>query len=223
MPEPTVDPDTVKRTLKFNYMKVKGESVSRTMDGFSNLLSHFLKRPMDVRKLMQDATNFIQRNFKLRWTMIGLRSPSDGLYRYEFESGMRDEAWAQHRKKAYKLEDFTTYTDYKGADISRLSRIYLQEENALFKEDAEKGLNRPALYNARRLSPEDALEADYIDTLILGPGEQLLGWIEYSGTLAGKLPDAVTIRCIETISSILAAGLVSAGASGLSRWVPGKF
>lgn len=207
-----VEPDAVKRKLKFDYMKAKSENTSKVMDGFSQLLAHFHKQPLDVRELMQDAASFIQRHFRLRWVMIGLRSPSDGLYRYEFMSGMRDDAWAQHRKKAYKLEDFTTYTNYKGGDISRLSRVYLQEENVLYKEDEEKGLNRPALYHARRLLPDDVLEADYIDTLIIGYGETILGWIEFSGSVTGKLPDPMTIRSIETISTILGAALASAEA-----------
>jgi hypothetical protein len=60
---------------------------------------------------------------------------------------------------------------------------------------------------AKRRTEDETLEADFIDTLILGPSDALLGWIEYGGTLTSKFPDPSVIRYIEVISSVLAAAI----------------
>ena len=61
--------------------------------------------------------------------------------------------------------------------------------------------------NSLRHSPEDCLEADYIDVHIFGGKDDLVGWIEASGTLTGKLPDVNAIRWMEMIASILGVAL----------------
>ncbi|MGQ9587255.1 MAG: hypothetical protein ACUVT7_02580 [Thermoplasmata archaeon] len=204
-----VDIEAVKRRLRFDYMKVKTEPPSRTLDLFTHLLSYCSRPQIAVHELIQDTANRIQKHFRLRWVMIGLRSQIDGLYRYEVEVGMRPEAWARQRAKSYKLEDFDPNSEkYKAGEISKLTRVYLEEENPLFKED-EQVVNRPVLLRAKRRSEEETLEADFIDTLILGPGEDLLGWIEYSGTITGEFPDPMTIRNIEVMAAILGAAISS--------------
>jgi hypothetical protein len=200
------DIESVKRRLKFDYLKIKNEHSSKSLDIFSQLLAHFQKPQLPIEEMIQEATAFIQRQFRLRWCMIGLRD-HDGLYRYHVNTGMRDESWAKQKARQYTLEDFNVgATNYKAGEISRLSRVYLEEENPLGKND-EGVVNRPALLRLRRKSDDEVLEADFIDTLIFGQGDELLGWIEYSGTVVGKFPDALTIRHIEVVSQIIAAAV----------------
>jgi hypothetical protein len=205
----TVSVDAVKRKLKFDYLKAKNDVESRNLDVFSHLLDHFLRPQLSISELMHDTATTIQKQFRLRWVMIGLKDRTDGKYRYMFMSGMRDEAWARQKTKSYKLEDFAPNSNgYKAGEISGLSRAYLEEENPLFDEDITV-VNRPALLRSRRKSDDETLEADFIDTLIVGPGNELYGWIEYSGTVTGKFPDSITIRHVEVVSSILAAAIAS--------------
>jgi hypothetical protein len=200
--------ESVKRRLRFDYLKIRNDHASKTLEVYSQLLAHFLRPQMSAIALIQEATALIQKQFRLRWCMIGLRE-QDGFYRYLVMTGMRDDAWAKQRTKHYKLADFDlTAANYKAGEISRLTRVYLEEENPLGKED-EGVVNRPALLRLKRRSDEDVLEADFIDTLIFGPEDDLLGWIEYSGTVTGKFPDALAIRHIEVISQILGAALAS--------------
>lgn len=202
------DVGSVRRHMKFDYLKVKNESASKSLELYTQLLAHLLKPEMSTKDMIQEATALIQRHFKLRWCMIGLREP-DGIYRYIVMTGMRDDAWTMQKAKQYKLEDFDlNATNYKAGEVSKLTRIYLEEENPLGKTD-EGVVNRPALLRLRRKSDDEALEADFVDTLILGPGDDLIGWIEYSGTVTGKLPDAMTIRYIEIASQILGAAIAS--------------
>lgn len=210
MPGETIDAETVKRKLRFDYLKTKNEPSARVLDGFMLLLSHFQRPQLVLRDMIQETTNYLQKQFRFRYVLIGLRTQSDGLYRYEVNTGMREDGWARQRRKAYRLEDFNVFGSYKAGEISRLSRIYLEEENPLGKED-EITVNRPVLLKSKREHIDEALEADFIDTLIYGPHELMLGWIEYTGTVTGKLPDAMMIRNIEVISGILGAAIMTQG------------
>lgn len=202
-----VSADSVKRRLKFEYLKVKNEHSSKSLEVFGGLLANLAKQDMSVMDLVQEATLLIQKQFRLRWCMIGLREP-DGWYRYVVMTGMREDAWVKQKTRQYKLSDFEPdAANYKAGEISKLSRVYLEEDNRLGKED-EGVVNRPALLHSSRKSEDDVLEADFIDTLIMAPGDELLGWIEYSGTVTGKMPDSMTIRHIEVVSQILSAAIL---------------
>jgi len=204
-----VSVDNVKRKLKFDYLKAKNDVESRNLEVFSSLMRHFLKPQLSISELMHDTAVTLQRQFRLRWVMIGLRDKADGRYRYMFMSGMRDEAWAKQQTKSYTQEDFDPNSPgYKAGEISNLSRVYLEEENPLSDEDV-KVVNRPALLRAKRKSEDETLEADFIDTLIVGANNDLGGWIEYSGTVTGRFPDPSTIRHVEVVASILAAALAA--------------
>ncbi len=204
------DVESVKRRLRFDYLSARSDPTSRVLDGYVSLLAHFQRQPLVIGDLIQDTANWIHRQFRLRWCMIGLRE-SDGMYRYEVEAGMRPEAWTLQRTKQYQYADFAPSTkNYTAGEISKLSRVYLEEENQLGPGDVGV-VNRPALLKLRRKADDETLEADFIDTLILGQRDELLGWIEYAGTLTGKFPDPMTIRYIEAIASILAAAMIAQG------------
>lgn len=204
----TVDKESVKRKLKFDYLRVKNHPDSKAIDGMAELLSCMFTPHMPTHEIIQKAANIIHHQYRLRWVMIGLRDPLDGMYKYQVHSGMRPDAWENQRAKIYTAEDFNLVVPgkYAASEISRLSRVYLEEDNPLGQE-ALGTVNRPVLLGARRKSDSDALEADFIDTLIIGPGNDFLGWIEYSGTVTGTYPDPMTIRHIELYSTILAVAL----------------
>jgi len=204
----TVDKESVKRKLKFDYLKVKNQPESKAIDGMTELLSCMFTPQMPLHEVIQRAANIIHRQYRLRWVMIGLRDPLDGMYRYKVHCGMRPEAWENQRAKVYTAADFDLVVPgkYAAGEISRLTRVYLAEDNPLGTE-AVGTVNRPVLLGSRRKSDSDALEADFIDTLIIGPGNDFMGWIEYSGTVTGNYPDPMTIRHIELYSAILAVAL----------------
>lgn len=209
MTDVLLDPETVKRGLRINYLGARSDQASKLIDGFASLLARFQKKPVNVNELIQEAANYIHRQFRLRWVMIGLRNLADGVCTYEVQSGMRPEVWEWQKKRTYKKEDFALSKQgwYNAGEISRLTRVYLEEENPLGEGDVEKIVNRPFMMKAARKTQEDTLEADFIDTLILTNDNDLLGWIEYSGTIAGKFPDPMVFRWIEFMASILAAAI----------------
>jgi hypothetical protein len=200
-----IDKEIVKRSLRTSYLGARSDHTSRLIDGFSTLLARFHKHPMVVHDFVQEAASFLQKQFRLRWVMIGQKS-LDGLYRYEAMSGVRPEVWEKQSARTYTKEEFAPEVEgfFSAAEVSRLTRVYLEEDNPLAEEDLAK-INRPVLLKSRRRSQEDALEGDFLDTLILNSGNDLLGWIDCSGTITGKFPDAMTIRWIELMSAVLAA------------------
>jgi hypothetical protein len=203
-----VTPDRVEISLKMAYLKSRRDPNSRILEGFVTLLEHFQKNHMALAALLQEAANLIRSQFTLRYVMIGLKG-QDGTYKYEFMSGMRDDSWAAHKKKVYTLESFATSVPgwYSVGVISKLSRVYLEEKNPL-GPGYETSVNRPALLSQQRSSIDSSLEADFFNTLIKGPRDELLGWIEYPGTVGGKLPDATVIRNVEVVASILGAAIM---------------
>jgi hypothetical protein len=204
-----VSPDDVEIKLRMDYLRTKSDHGSKTLEAFVALLGHFQKDPMVLSDVLQDAANIMRSLFRFRYVMIGLRS-LDGQYRYEFMSGMRDDTWAAHKKKSYRAESFALSVPgwYRAGEISGLTRVYLEEKNPL-GPGYEDSVNRPALLSSRRTSTDASLEADFLNTLMIGPRNELLGWIEYSGTVAGKLPDAMTVRSVEVIASILGAAIAA--------------
>ncbi|MCU0860412.1 MAG: hypothetical protein MUE55_07510 [Thermoplasmata archaeon] len=204
----TLDAETVKRRLRFDYVRVKNEPGSRAVDGTTALMSHFHKPQLNINEVIQEAADIIQRQFKLKWVMIGIKGKNDGLFRYTVMNGMNREVWERQRKRIYRAEDFEpSCGTYKFGEISDLTRVYLQEENMLMSEEEKLLVQRPALLYSKRMTSSETLEADFIDTLMYGPGRTLLGWIEYSGTVANEFPQPVVIRQIEGYASILAAAV----------------
>lgn len=206
-----VDKEIVKRVLRTSYLGARSDHSSRLLDGFSALLVRFHKHPMVLHDFVQEAASFLQRQFRLRWVMIGQKSP-DGLYRYEAMSGVRPEVWEKQSARTYTKEEFAPEVEgfFSAAEVSRLTRVYLEEDNPLGVEDLAK-VNRPVLLKSRRRSQEDALEGDFLDTMILNSDNDLLGWIDCSGTITGKFPDPMTIRWIELMSAVLAAAMSTKG------------
>jgi len=204
----TSDIETVKRRLRFDYVRVKHEPGSRAVEGITALAQHFHKQQLNIVEVIQEASDVIQRHFKLKWIMIGIKGKNDGLFRYTVMSGMHPDVWERQRKRTYRAEDFeTSCGTYKFGEISELTRVYLQEENPLYSEDEKKLVQRPVLLGSTRTSASETLEADFIDTLIIGPGKTLLGWIEYSGTVGNEFPQPIVIREIEGYAAIIGAAM----------------
>lgn len=204
----STDCQTVKRRLRFDYMRVKHEPGSRTVEGVTSLMAHFHKPQLNITDVIQEASDIIQRQFRLKWVMIGIKGKNDGLFRYTVMTNMRPDVWERQRLRTYHSEDFEHTCDtYDFGEISDLTRVYLQEENPLYSDDEKRLVQRPALLGSTRTSTSETLEADFIDTLIRGPGNNLLGWIEYSGTVANEFPHSIVLREIEGYAAILAAAM----------------
>jgi len=209
----TVDHRYIPGKIKLDYMHGVKDVNQKRLDAIQSLLAHFRAPQLNIDALLQEAASHIARQAMIDGVSIGLKDPKDGLYRYRAMVGFRDDAVEAQKRIAYRKEEFGNGTEYFGTDISRQSRLYLAEDNA--PKDAElRAFNRPALLSMKRRSATDSLEGDYLDVKIWGPFDELLGWIEVSGTRTMQLPDVASIRWIETVASVIGAAVMYKSARG---------
>jgi len=152
-------------------------------------------------ELLDDFTQMISRNYRIREVTTGLASPKDGLFRYVTFCGFRPEAEKALKELSYKKEDFFA----TGKTVSDLTWVYLSGDKS-YMEGEESTFNRPILLTKTdRDSVDKCLEGDYFDTVINDRKGNLTGWIEYSGTQDYKFPDMHVIKEIELIALIISA------------------
>lgn len=209
----TVDHRYIPGKMKLDYLHSIRDTNMKRLDGLQSLLVHFASAQLNIDALLQEAASLITRQAMIDSVSIGLRDPKDGLYRYRAMSGFRDDAIEAHKRIAYRKEQFFDDSEFIGADISRQSRLYLAEDN-LLTESEQKAFNRPVLLTMKRRTATESLEGDYIDVRILGAFDDLLGWIEISGTRTMQLPDTAAIRWVEVIASIIGAAVMYKTARG---------
>jgi len=208
---PVIDQRTIPDRIKFNYSHSIMDPTQRTLEGLHTLLAHIQGSHTDLDKLLNEAAELIWRQFGIDNVAIGLRDPKDGLYRYRAMVGFRGDALEGHKSIAYREEQFYDSPEFHGVKIGKYSRMYLAEDNV--PSEVERGAyNRPGLLKMSRKDLTESLEGDYIDTGIYGSGDELIGWIEISGTRTMKLPDLTTIKWVEVIASVIATALISSKA-----------
>ena len=194
--------EDVTSKMKRDYKRGAMDPSTKTLDGVLMLLASLRKKDIDIRDLMDKVSNMIHQQFRIRWVAIGLKSPSDGKFRYEILVGFKEDAAEARKQQVFELADFFEDKKYKGRMISEYTKLFLEEDRP-FTEGAEITFNRPILINAKRREIDDALEADYMDVNIYGINNELNGWIEMSGTIMGKLPDAQTMKAVEVMADII--------------------
>lgn len=201
-----IQPRDVAQRLRLDYMTMQREPTARALEAMCTLLNNLHKPQISVRGMMEEAASLMQKLFALREVSLGLRSPTDGIYRYEVLLGHRPEAEAATRRIQYTEEDFWNGTKYKSTSISKLTRLFLAEDNP-YTNNEKDSYSRPFMLEFKRTALDEAVEGDYIDVIIPGPSGETLGWIEFSGTRAGKLPDPMTIRWVEAVATIIGVAL----------------
>lgn len=207
MDENAVDPEAVKRKLWIDYQYSGNEKPNDFMASVQGLVSSLTESSSTIRKLVQDVVRLIHDKMWIKEVTLGLKDPADGLYRYEAMAGLREGTWQAHKSIAYTFEQFNDPKLYRAKQISRYTRLYLSEDNPYGEGEVET-YNKPVMLQMRRKALDDSIEGDYVDIGILGERDELVGWIEISGTMTGKLPDVTTIRVIELIASVVGLAVV---------------
>jgi hypothetical protein len=202
--------DEIVRRLKLEYQYPREDS-ARILDAFRPLFDSIMKGRASSHDSLREAANLISKHLRMREVGIGLRG-HDRLYRFEILVGERPETELANMELVFRPEDFEESKTYKGSSISRLTMAYLAEDNPYAPRE-EATYNRPALLKGRRTSPNQTIEGDYFITKIRGLNNDLLGWIEVSGSTTQTLPDARTLRWMEAVASILGLAIISGAVS----------
>ncbi len=215
-PDEAFSPQDIARKMKMDYLVARKEQTHKALEGIQSLVQQMAKQQWSLQGVLQEAASLIWRLFWIKEVTIGIRDPLNGIYKYQVMVGLREDIWLAHKRLEYRLEDFFETSTYRGTMISKYTKLLLAEENP-YGEGEENTYNKSMMLESRRRAPEDSIEGDYFDIHIFGPNEELLGWVEISGTKTGKFPDATVIMWIETVGSVLGMAL-AAQAHGRLGW-----
>jgi hypothetical protein len=201
-----VNPEIIKRRLWLDYQKASNDPGNDRLECVHELLDELVKPDVCLREFLQTAANTIGSKLCISEVTIGLRDPKDGLYRYFSMHGLEDSEWEAHKKLSYTSDQFESQGPYKFKELSKHTRLFLVEDNP-YGEGEDDTYSKELMLQSKRNSLEDAIEGDYLDTLVLGRNNDLLGWIEYGGMTNGKFPDGQTLMSLELVAAVIAVGI----------------
>ena len=198
----SVTKEEVVKRVAYDYAFAHKDLSNRILDSLGKLTSDGLKPDKDVIQFLGDVARMIDKHLQIRTTTIGIRDPTDGMYRYVAMSGLTDAQWQAHKVLSYSRQNLFDPLKYRSSKISDLTLVFLVEDSPYNPDEITTYNSRLSSAMIRR-SAEDCNEGDYFDIHIKSPGDELLGWIEISGTNHGKMPDANVFRWIEMIAMVL--------------------
>lgn len=191
--------------LRKRYAQIPKEDNEKIIDGIQTFMTHISLR-RSSRALLQEAAKTLHRIFPFQEIAIGIKSPEDGLYRYEAFIGYTHEAEETFRKLVYTLDEFFDQGEFPSIRISKLIDFAVAE-NEPAQEKEQECWNRPSLLKVPRKTPDEFLEGDYIDVLLYGEGNEMIGWLELSAPRDGRMPSGSVLKGIELFSSVLALAM----------------
>jgi hypothetical protein len=201
-----VKPELIKKRMWLAYQYACSNPSNERMDCVHNMINNLADPDLDMKTFLQTVADTITNKLGMKETTIGLKNPSDGLYRYVVMSGLSDSEWEAHKKLTYKYEDFYSQNVYKFMQISRYTHLLLAEDNP-YGEGEDATYEKELMLQSKRKSLEDTIEGDYLDVLIFGKGDDMLGWMEISGMKSGHFPDVETLKCLELLASVIGIAL----------------
>jgi len=207
--------DEVERKLRLQHLHGQKDETTKTLNKILPILARFQEENLYLMDLLEDVVDAVNKLFWLKEVTIGLRD-LDGKYRYKVMCGLRPDAWAAHKQLAYTLEEFSDPKYYRGRQLSKHTKVFLAEDKPFVDEEVDT-FTRPILLKTTRTSADNCIEGDYFDTHIFGENEELIGWIEITGTKAGKFPDPTTLRWIELLALIIGIAITRENRSGRNQ------
>ncbi len=197
-----VPPSEVSMKMKLDYTHGLRDTTSKLLEALIALGAKMEKPGFDLHAILQEAADMISKHLSISSVAIGLWNPSLMKYKYEVVVGLNPESVKGFMALSYDRNELIDPKTYPQHDISRMTKLFLGEEHP-YADNEEFSYNKPILLGMRRYSVDESLEADYLCVFFRGPGDEILGWMDISGTRSKRLPDPTTIRWIELIAQVL--------------------
>ncbi len=197
-----VPPSEVAMKMKLDYTHGLRDHTSKLLESLLAMTAKLEKPGFDLRAILQEAAETISRQLSISSVAIGLWNPAIQRYKYETVVGLNPESVKGFMALSYTKDELIDPKTYPHHDISRMTKAFLGEEHP-YAANEEFSYNKPILLGMNRYSVDESLEADYLCVFFHGPGDEILGWMDISGTRGKKLPDSTTIRWIELIAQML--------------------
>ena len=176
------------------YSVIPKNDLQKNLDGLLELVEFSRDKSHNARVVLDQAARKIFRLFGFSEIAVGLKSPIDGLYRYEVFFGYSKQLEASYRQLKYTPEDMVDPEKFPFVKTGRISELDAAEG---FVEGERHLYNRPLVADAPRRSLEDFTEADYMDFWMYDDSKNLIGWFELSKPADGKMPSCDTVRWVE--------------------------
>jgi hypothetical protein len=205
-----INPELIKRRMWLDYQRASNDPGNDRLECVHELMDRLVDPSVDLHGFLQEAANMISLKLCIKEVTIGLKDPEDGLYRYEAMYGLEDSEWDAHKKLSYSREQFDTQDVYKFKEISKHTRLFLAEDYP-YAVGEDGTYSKELMLQSKRSSLEDTIEGDYLDTLVFGSKDELLGWTEISGMNNGKFPDGQTLITLELLASVIGVAITLLG------------
>ena len=209
-----INPELIKRRMWLDYQRASNDPANARLECVHGLLDELSDPGMELERFLWDAANTISSKLCINQVTIGLKDPKDGLYRYKAMCGLKDSEWEAHKRLSYTRELFDVQDVYKYKEISKHTRLYLAEDNP-YAAGEDDTYDKEVMLQSKRNSLEDTIEGDYLDTLVFGRNDELIGWIELSGMNNGKFPDGQTLISLELLASVVGVAIALLGSSAV--------
>lgn len=187
------------------YAPVSNTEDEQIIEVLDSLTLHTKMPGQSTAVFLNDVARAIYKAFGFKEVSIGAKD-REGIFKCVAMVGFRDEVKTSRQKLSYTLAEMMDARAYPSTRVNKIVEIHLIDDMPL-KEGGGDMYNRPSLIGKERPSPDSMVEGDYIEFSVLGPSDELLGWIEMSGPRDGKFPSRSTIKWLEFISTITAACL----------------
>jgi len=197
----------IEALLKKRHTEAVLNDDQKIIEGVQNFVSH-IQRRRSAHNLLQEAARTVHRVFPFQEIAIGIKSPEDGLYRYDTFVGYSREAEMEFKKAAYDINKFFSPHEFPGVRISKTMELTIAE-NQPSMEKEQACWNRPSILKVPRKSPDEFTEADYLDVYVFGEDNEMIAWIELSGPRDGKMPSSSTLKGLELFATVLSLALQS--------------
>ena len=192
--------EQVEKAIRQQLTQYATNEDSKALDGLMKFLITAQVQPMTDASIIHEAAWAIFRTFSFKEVAIGLKSESDGLYRYEEFVGMTKVMEDALRKMAYTRDEYFSQKEYPSIRLSKVTELCIVEDNPGL--ESERDTYDPATFTAgSRESPDDFKEGDYMDIAMHTPTDELIGWIEVSKPAHGKLPSMAVIKRLELFAA----------------------
>jgi len=198
------DPQGTKFLLE-RYAPVPNTEDEQIIETLDSLATHAKMPGQSTAAFLNVTARAIYKSFGFREISIGIKE-KDGMFRCVAMVGLRDEVKALRQNLSYTLVEMMDTRSNPSTRVNKIIEIHLMEDKPL-KEGEEGIYNRPSLIGKDRWGSDSMVEGDYIELSILGPNDELIGWIEVSSPRDNKFPSRSTVKWIEFVSIITATFL----------------
>lgn len=193
------------KLIRDRYSPIPRDQNEKVMDAIQKLLSDARDPSLPLKAFLNETGRLIHRLFDFKEIAIGIRSKKDDLFRYEVLIGFSSDAESARKKLTYTQDEMINSNKYpNGIMITKKTEFMIVELQSYITGE-EITFNRPNQLMKERSSIEDIIDGDYIEVYFFGRKNEVIGYIELSGTRSGKMPSRSTMRWLELMSSIIAS------------------